>query len=49
MKLIVPPSAFPDIRKALHMFNTNEKMLFPDLDGLSRHLEWRHTKREDET
>jgi hypothetical protein len=48
VKLIVPHSAFPSIRQELHMFNANWKSLFPDLDGLCRHLSWRHTKLEDE-
>jgi hypothetical protein len=49
MKLIVPPEAFPGIRKDLNMFNTNAALLFPDLDGLCCHLSWRYTKLKDET
>ena len=49
MKLIVPPDAFPGIRKDLNMFNVNAASVFPDLDGLCSHLSWRYTKLRDET
>jgi len=49
MKLIIPPEAFPSIRKDLNMFSANAALLFPDLDGLCSHLSWRYTKLRDET
>jgi hypothetical protein len=48
MKLIVPPEAFPEIRKDLNMLNVNAASVFPDLDGLCHHLSWRYTPLRDE-
>jgi hypothetical protein len=47
-KFIIPPRNFASLRKDLHMFNINYSSQFPDLDGLSHHLEWRHSWFNDE-
>lgn len=44
VKFTIPPPGFSDIRKHLHGCGVNNFSLFPDLDGLCRHLEWRYTK-----
>ena len=48
VKIVIPPSAFPDLRKDLDMLNANASLLFPDLDGLGSYLTWRYTKPKDE-
>ncbi len=47
-KVRVPPSAFPGIRKQLHILGVNRSTLLPDLDGLCEHLAWRHAYYDDE-
>lgn len=47
-KLIIPPNKFAKLRKELHMYNVNASTLFPDIDGLCKHLQWRYTKMADE-
>jgi FRG domain. len=37
------------IRKSLNIMGINYYTVFPDLDGLSNHLEWRYFKYNDET
>jgi len=32
----------PEIRKQLYKIGIHEEMLFPDLDGFSRHVAWKH-------
>ncbi len=49
VKLIIPWSEFPSIRKELNMHNANASLLFPDLDGLGSYLSWQYTKLKDET
>jgi len=39
-KLIVPKSARKGIKKILSSYGINRASLFPDLDGLARHIEW---------
>lgn len=48
VKIIIPPSAFPSLRRDLDMLNANAALLFPDLDGLGSYLTWRYTKLKDE-
>lgn len=38
----VPPGACAEIRTVLDACGINESSLFPDLDGLSRHIGWRY-------
>jgi hypothetical protein len=39
-QILIPAAAFGAIRRELDMLGVNEATLFPDLDGLSRHLNW---------
>jgi hypothetical protein len=39
---IIPPLACLEIKRVLDACAVNEGSLFPDLDGLSRHLGWRY-------
>jgi hypothetical protein len=48
-KIVIPPEHFSNIRKDLHIHNINAVSLFPDIDGLCKHLEWRYSKYKDET
>jgi hypothetical protein len=48
VKLAILPKDFPLLRRDLHMFNVNNSSQFPDLDGLTRHLEWRYSWFTDE-
>ncbi len=48
-KLVVPPKYFSKLRKELDMYNVNASTLFPDIDGLCKHLKWRYAKMEDES
>jgi len=48
LKIIVPPLNFPRIRHRLNMLGVNSATLFPDIDGLCSHLEWRYTFLDDE-
>jgi hypothetical protein len=48
LKLIIPHEQFYYIRYRLNMLGTNYSRLFPDIDGLCRHLEWRFSYQEDE-
>ena len=47
-KLKILPNDFAPIRKELQIFGVNAASLFPDLDGLSKHLEWRYSWYRDE-
>jgi hypothetical protein len=48
-KLTVPPSQFSKLRKSLDRNGFNSATLFADLSGLTRHIEWKHARLEDET
>lgn len=48
VKVKVPPERFSRIRKGLNILGVNSSMIFPDLDGLCKHLEWRYSFYEDE-
>ncbi|MGP8155074.1 MAG: FRG domain-containing protein [Smithella sp.] len=47
-KFVIPSESFSSIRKHLNIFNVNNALMFPDLDGLCTHLTWRYTKYKDE-
>jgi hypothetical protein len=40
VKILVPSSAFRDIRYQLDRCGINAAVVYPDLDGLARHIEW---------
>ncbi len=48
LKIVIPHGAFSSIRKQLHILGVNTSTIYPDLEGLSRHIEWRHSYYEDE-
>jgi hypothetical protein len=39
-KILVPRSAFVDIRFQLDRCGINSAVVYPDIDGLARHIEW---------
>jgi len=47
-RLVIPPDAFGDLRFSLDLLGVNFASLFPDLDGLSRHLNWSNSLLADE-
>lgn len=47
-KIIVPRSSFSDIRYQLDRCGVNAAVIYPDLDGLARHIEWLYSYAEDE-
>ena len=47
-KLVIPAESFCDMRYQLDRCGTNEATLFPDLDGLCRHIQWYHSLLKDE-
>jgi len=48
-KILIAPTAFTDIRWDLDRCGVTAASLFPDLDGLCRHVQWFHTLLSDET
>jgi hypothetical protein len=44
VKFPIPADKFTTLRKQLDFCGVNNATMFPDLDGLCRHLEWRFTK-----
>jgi hypothetical protein len=46
IKFVVSPSSFSLLRKQLNGCGVNYFSLFPDLDGLCKHLEWRYMEVE---
>lgn len=48
VKFVIPAKAFSDMRKHLDGCGVNRFSLFPDLDGLCGHLQWRYTEPNDE-
>lgn len=48
-RISIPASAFSDIRFDLDRFGVNSATLFPDLDGLCRHIGWLYTYTNDES
>jgi hypothetical protein len=39
-KVIIQKSCFSECRKRLHSFGINSAMMYPDIDGLAKHVEW---------
>jgi len=48
LKIVIPPELFPRIRNRLNMLGVNSATLFPDIDGLCSHLQWRYSFYDDE-
>ncbi len=48
IKLRIPPREFEEMRYQLDRLNVNAASLFPDLDGLCRHITWEDSFLEDE-
>jgi FRG domain len=47
-KIFIPTKEFSELRFQLDRCGIQEASLFPDLDGLSRHIEWSHSLLKDE-
>ena len=41
----IPASEKPSVLKKLNALGVNHRSLFPDLDGLCRHISWEHTSQ----
>lgn len=39
-KIKILRSCFPECKKRLHNFGINSSMMYPDIDGLAKHVEW---------
>jgi hypothetical protein len=48
IKLNILPGNFSEMRQRLHILGVNNATVFPDIDGLCKHLEWRHSYLGDE-
>lgn len=48
-RINIAASAFPTLRRQLDACGYNQASMFPDLDGLARHLSWQNTKMADES
>lgn len=48
IKVIVPPNNFSQIRHRLNILGVNYSTIFPDIDGLCEHLQWRYSYYDDE-
>ncbi|HOI25723.1 MAG TPA: FRG domain-containing protein [Caldisericia bacterium] len=47
-KIVIPRSQFSNFRYNLDQFGINQSVVFPDLDGLCAHIQWRYTFLSDE-
>ncbi len=47
-KIIIPSECFSEIRYNLDRCNVNAASLFPDIDGLLRHIQWQNSLLKDE-
>jgi hypothetical protein len=47
-KFTIPAKMFSDIRYDLDRFGINRATLFPDLDGLTSHIQWLKSTMSDE-
>jgi hypothetical protein len=41
-KILIPASKFESLRQELHECGVNDATMFPDLDGICKHLTWRY-------
>jgi hypothetical protein len=48
-RIRIPANCFADLRWELDRMAVNESSLFPDLDGMARHLNWSVSLSEDES
>ena len=39
-KIVIQKSCFAECRNRLHNFGINSAMMYPDIDGLAKHVEW---------
>jgi hypothetical protein len=39
-KIVIQKSCFVECRQRLHSFGINSAMMYPDIDGLAKHVEW---------
>jgi len=49
VKIPIPHERFEPLRRELHVCGVNDATMFPDLDGLSRHLAWRYADGQHPT
>jgi hypothetical protein len=47
-KISIPHDQFASIRKQLHILGVNGSTIYPDINGLASHLQWRYSKYSDE-
>ncbi len=47
-KMLVPISAFSTLRAELNRCGVNRATLFPDLDGVAKHIQWQNSHLSDE-
>ena len=47
-KVLIRGDWFCEIRAGLDRYMVNDASLFPDLDGVCRHLKWLHERLDDE-
>jgi hypothetical protein len=45
-KFVIQPSLFSELRDNLNQFGINKSTLFPDIEGLARHLQWLNEKEK---
>jgi len=43
VKITIPADKFDEIKTQLHTLGINNSTLFPELDGLCKHLEWKYS------
>jgi len=48
VKITIPAEKFCNIRNRLNILGVNSSSIFPDLDGLCSHLQWRYFYSKDE-
>lgn len=48
IKITVPSKHFSQMRHRLNILGVNHSTIFPDIDGLCAHLQWRYSYYEDE-
>jgi len=47
-RILIEPTHFENIRSELDICGVNASTMFPDVDGLAKHIEWRYTLLKDE-